>query len=218
VTGCAIHTVDIAAQAPDLAVLTAEELDRGAGFVAESARRQFLVARSALRHILAAELACDPRSLRIAQGEHGKPYLPDHRSLAFNVSHCASHAIIAVADAEVGIDIETTRVLEDLDGLIDQTLTDAEREAVGDGSLSARSLAFLRLWTAKEAVLKALGVGLSQPLRAIEVVSSIPALSGVPMDACLHGLDAPSGTVASLAVKGRPCRIGEPRAWSFIAR
>ena len=80
---------------------------------------------------------------------HGKPFLKD--GPFFSISHCKDGIAVAVDDAPIGIDIESIRhVTEDL---IERTMNEHEREGMEDR-------AFTRLWTRKEAIVKAEGVGI----------------------------------------------------------
>lgn len=110
------------------------------------------------------------------QGPHPSP-LPVYD---FSVTHSGALVGVAVCrDGEVGLDVE--ECLDDGDGQVDDDggfdVDSAARVALSDAELAAlyarpateRRRAFLRTWTRKEAVLKALGVGLGAPLRELEV-------------------------------------------------
>jgi 4'-phosphopantetheinyl transferase len=139
------------ARVPELeALLSEDERERAAG-LADGAR--WVVARAALRTVLARELAVAPGELRFALGPHGKPELPG-AELRFNLSHSGDRAVIAVAGVEVGIDVERTARRS---RAIERTLTAGERDAIGDAD---RHVELLRIWCRKEALAKAIGGGL----------------------------------------------------------
>ena len=86
--------------------------------------------------------------------EHGKPCIPG--GPYFSISHCKEGIAVAVADEPIGIDIEGIRHADE--ELIRRTMNEEERLWVtGDGLRDRR---FTRLWTQKEAVVKAIGTGI----------------------------------------------------------
>lgn len=96
-------------------------------------------------------------------GEHGKPFLPGHPDVHFNLSHCREAAICALSDRPVGVDIESIR--EYNESLARYTMSDAELRQI---ELSPRpALEFTRLWTMKEAVLKLTGEGLRTDMKTV---------------------------------------------------
>lgn len=84
--------------------------------------------------------------------EHGKPYLEG--GPYFSISHCKAGIAVAIDDAPIGIDIETIRHANE--DLIERTMNEQER--VGIRELGMRE--FTRLWTQKEAIVKAEGTGI----------------------------------------------------------
>ena len=111
------------------------------------------------------------RGLRLAFGleclpsftynEHGKPFLPDHPEIHFSISHCKEAVGCLVSDSPCGLDIECIRPVKE--GLVRHTMNSQEVETIF--SSACPSLAFTRLWTQKEAVLKLKGTGITDDLR-----------------------------------------------------
>lgn len=132
-------------------------------------QRKFAVARSSLRQILARYSQQRPADLVFDYGPYGKPFLTEHSSLLFNLSHSGDYALCGVARKMVGVDIEQLRVMDRLDGLIRRCLAPSEQQALANISPGNQSTAFLEYWTCKEAYLKATGQGISEALTAIEV-------------------------------------------------
>ena len=81
--------------------------------------------------------------------EHGKPYWEN--GPYFSISHCKQGIAVAIDDQPIGIDIEAIRHA-DAD-LIERTMNEEERVGMDDRK-------FTRLWTQKEAIVKAQGVGI----------------------------------------------------------
>lgn len=140
--------------------LDANEHARCAGFAFERERRRFTRTRTALRRTLSRELGIAPQRLELTSGPFGKPLLLGPRQVAFNVSHSAELALIAVGSNvdSVGIDVESYRSLSDATEMAASYFSAAERSALAVARDPA--LRFLEIWTRKEAAIKALGLGL----------------------------------------------------------
>ena len=95
--------------------------------------------------------------------EGGKPYIEGRPDIHFNLSHCREAAICAIAPHAVGVDIESVRPLRE--AVARYTMNDGEMEQI----LTAKhpGLAFTRLWTKKEAVLKLTGEGIRGDLKEL---------------------------------------------------
>jgi 4'-phosphopantetheinyl transferase len=155
----------------DLGPLTEEELARGGRFKMERVRRQFLVARANLRWVLAGYLGVPAGDVRFAYEPSGKPVLhPLHASrLHFNVSHSEGLALYAVTlRGRVGVDVELWRTIPDAQAVVERFFTPGEGVQFLALPEAERQSAFLRAWTRKEAVLKAIGRGV-QSLDECEV-------------------------------------------------
>lgn len=138
-------------------------------FVSDRHRTRFTAGRGAVREILAGYLGRDPRGLRFERGPFGKPRLAD-QAVQFNFSHSEARGVLAVArEGRIGVDVEHVRDWRDLRELEALCFTRSERRELERLSDDARLRAFFRLWTRKEALLKAAGVGLSRPLTELEV-------------------------------------------------
>jgi 4'-phosphopantetheinyl transferase len=156
-----------------LATLASEERARADEFRFERPRRQFIITRSALRVLLGHYLAEPPKDIRFTFEGMGKPRLPAKYAAAdlrFNVSHSGDLALIALTrGCDVGIDVEQLRSVAHLEQIARRFFHPAEVDAVLAAAPDVRSRAFLRCWTAKEAVLKAYGSGIAGSLDAFQV-------------------------------------------------
>lgn len=90
----------------DDALLSGDERERAARFRTPELSRRFAACRCLLRRVLGDALGVEPGSLRFASDPHGKPGLPQHPRLHFNLSHCDDRVAVVVADGPVGIDVE----------------------------------------------------------------------------------------------------------------
>ena len=149
-------------------MLNSEELERAARFRVEGAARRFVVARAVLRSLLGLATEVDPAEVVFAYGEHGKPRLAAGGP-SFNASDSGDFVAVGLASAELGIDVEVVRPLARRERLALRICTERELEAFETIPEAERDAAFLRLWTCKEAALKAVGTGLSGGVRNIEI-------------------------------------------------
>lgn len=143
------------------------ELDRMARFRFAVDRDRFILGHGLLRSLLGQYLERDPSLIRMARGPYGKPYL-ERKSLRFNLSDTKDAVLIAFAtDMELGADIET--MTRDVDHLAVSNHYFTAPEIAGIGLALDPKRRFLELWTRKEAVLKASGVGIMDDLRILRV-------------------------------------------------
>ena len=146
----------------ELAVLSAHERQRAERFVFPRDSRRFRAAHVALRLALAERIGVNAGAIRFVEGPFGKPAIEGEPACAFNLTHSGDVALIALADgAEIGVDAEVMRVVDDATALARRHFTTAECAQLEHAAESQRDLVFLRCWTRKEACLKAIGSGLS---------------------------------------------------------
>lgn len=141
------------------AVLAPRELERAARFRFELHRRRYIVAWAGLRSLLGTLLGQAPGKLPLAYEPAGKPVLPG--GPAFSLAHSENCLLIGIAgNGRLGVDIELRRPVPDTMSLARGNFSDEELRALAVLPPEHRSAAFLRVWTRKEALLKAVGTGL----------------------------------------------------------
>lgn len=115
--------------------------------------------------MLCERLPCTNEELRFVALEHGKPAAFVGKtpvSASFNVSHGGNHGLIAFApQGRLGVDIEERHLRHDPDGEIRKVFTPDEQDALASAAGELKTRLFFKLWTLKEAVIKALGTGFS---------------------------------------------------------
>ena len=172
--------VEACEHAQDRAALIPQELARADRFLRERDRLRFARARRALRDVLARYLRAQgalpqgggARQVALLTEHRGKPCLAPHqRCLEFNLSHSDALAVLLVGPrGALGVDVERVDPTRDVEGIARYAFAPGERQALlALGDEAARRAAFFRVWTRKEAYLKALGLGLSVPLDSFEV-------------------------------------------------
>lgn len=200
------------------------ERDRAGRFVNPDVGERFRCARGLLRHVLGRRLGLPARDLRFAVEPGGRPYLESasgETPPAFSLSHSHDCIAIAIADAgPIGIDVEKRRAGTPMDAIIRRFFKPAEHEAWEALPEAERKPAFLRLWTRKEAILKALGLGLTGLEKltiSLEdgVLRPVLTLDGDPQAParwwCTSWIPAP-GYLATLAATGAPAPF-HPHLW-----
>jgi 4'-phosphopantetheinyl transferase len=152
------------------AILTADERERGRAFVFEKNRHEHLVTRALCRGVLGRALDADPKSLAFRRNEYGRPELSPASDLRFNLTNTVLLVACAVARGhEVGVDAEPATRADDILGVAESVFTTAELDALTALDVGARRERALKLWTAKEAYMKARGMGFSLPPEKFEL-------------------------------------------------
>lgn len=143
-----------------VAVLSPEERARTARYRSAADARRYSVGRGWLRHVVAAASTVPPAEVRLSPGP-GKPRVAEGTGPCFNLARAGELVVVALSGCEVGVDVEPwERGAAALDAVAVACTAD-ERDALSRVSPAWRAEAFLALWTAKEAYLKATGSGLA---------------------------------------------------------
>ena len=149
--------------------LNKSEQQRAARFIDPKHGRNFTLVRGLLRHWLACYLNQKPESIVFRYNKHGQPSVDNLNSehFYFNISHSADMAAFAFGRNRVGIDIEMVKSMKNLDAMTRHIAHPKEYAEFQHLSEPEALDAFFRLWTRKEAFIKANGQGLSMGLRSI---------------------------------------------------
>lgn len=157
------------------AVLSPVERRRADAYRSASDARRFSAGRGWLRHVLGAVLGLDPAAVPVSEGP-GKPRLLGAGPHRFNVSHAGDLAVVAVASFEVGVDVEDARSGRRWSDLAPVACSPGEAAALAELPEGEQEEAFLAVWTAKEAYLKATGEGLAVPPERVVVGRPAPGV------------------------------------------
>jgi 4'-phosphopantetheinyl transferase len=158
-----------------LSLLDGAELEALGRAKAPQRRRELLFGRATLRRLLASYAGAGAGEVLIWRDANAKPRarLEDCRPVpSFNVSHSGDVLAIALCrHGDIGVDVEQTdgRLAIDLEGIARSQFAQAEYAVLMRSPPQQRLEAFYRIWTLKEAILKATGVGLYHPLNQIDV-------------------------------------------------
>ncbi len=199
-----------------ISCLSVEETARAARFHFARDRDRFVAGRMVQRIILAAYVNTAPDALAYSFNKAGKPSLQNgkHKStITFNFSRSGGHALLAVSmRREIGIDLEAVRDKPSLDLVAKDHFAAGERAGLAALEKALWLEAFYCCWTRKEAVVKALGDGLTAPLQTFEVSvdprkpAQLLSMNGsveAAQNWTLTGFRPVEGHWAALAIKGR---------------
>lgn len=186
--------------------LSADERARAAAFRVAGKKDRFIVAHAGVRSILGREIGRPPAEVEFRHGPNGKPELLGLRDVRFSLSHSHDVAVLAVGRGfEIGVDVERLRHVDDVDRIAKRFFAESESQMVDRASGEIRDRLFMRLWTCKEAYLKATGDGLSRPLADVVVtlghggeVENLRTAAGAQLGASVHAFDPAPGYAGAL--------------------
>ena len=190
--------------------LSRGEKDRASRFHRAEDRALFALTRGTLRCLLSAATGVSAEEIGFAEGPYGKPCLAGTHGPHFNVSHSGCWALIGFSGSrDIGVDIECMRAAGGELDLARSFFSAAEYHSL-EGLTNAMLLSsFYKIWTCKEAVLKAHGAGITEHLKdfSVELTEDgyaihpepnccLPALSSV----VAHPVEVPEGYAGCYAL------------------
>ena len=217
-----LHLFDLDRPPTPLAALSAhlgdDERERAGRFRRSRDRDRFVAGRGLLRELLGRTLGTTPRTVPLATGPNGKPRLGGavDGSPTFGVSHSEHLLAISIridGRDPVGVDTELVDPVEAVSEVAERVFLPDEAARVVAAAAEGDWRAFHRYWTAKEAVLKALGTGFSLDPRALRIRTT----GGDTFEVEAASTEAPAlpprGVWMSVAVPGP----SEPRRSAIVA-
>lgn len=168
---CRVAVAENQHHAPRLwELLTGAEQQRARRYHAAADYHRFVIGRAALRLLLGGCLGLPPTALHFAPGDNHKPILATAPELHYNVSHSGNWVLIAIAAVAVGVDVEKINAQFPFEEVLEHSFSEPERMFIGRHP--AQPAAFYRLWTRKEAFVKATAQGIDADF------TRVPALDG----------------------------------------
>jgi len=195
--------------------LSADELTRASRFASAADSHRYITARAGMRSVLARFAGVSPAALIFRYSERGRPILaaPDMALLDFNLTHAGDVALLAISRGRVGVDVESLRRRPpDVMAVASRYFSPGELTSLTCLPPAARWRMFVTIWTRKEAVAKAIGVGLAA-LGEIEVgvaPDQPPRVVAAPGGAArwqLFHLESEDGMLGAVAVEGESKRL-----------
>ena len=178
--------------------LDPDELARADRYRRVTSRNQHVVGRAMARRLLG-DVKVAPQSIQFSAGQYGKPQVvkPAEAKQPFNIAHTDGLVLCGIADQEaelVGVDVEATDRRTSTE-LAERYFSEPEIDFLRIQPVEQQKYFFLRIWTLKEAFIKAIGTGLRTPLANF----------------AFEQIDSHSPTIRFLAPE-----LNDGRNWNFI--
>lgn len=188
-----------------LALLDKAESARASLFRGADDRESYIFAHAVLRLLIGHRLATDPAHVRFATGRFGKPRLAELGApVHFSLSRRPGVVALALGSAPLGVDVEVIRGGIDISGISQRFFGEAEQAFLdGDAGEGGRVSRFFSLWSRKEALVKAAGVGIDA-LALAGALKSQTVLADEQGDRrtyCLHQLPSAADLVLAMAIE-----------------
>ena len=180
----ATDALDAAAITAATSVLSEEERAQYRRFRVARDARDYAAAHALLRHALSATGGHPPAQWRFDKTAAGKPLLIGNSAdrASFSLSHTRDMVACAVASgAAIGVDVECVDRTVDPEAIAARFFAPAETAQIMTLEGEARRNRFFDLWTLKEALVKALGLGMAVSLDSLAF--TVGADRGIRVDA-----------------------------------
>ncbi len=157
-----------------LGLLDVKEKSKAVKFKFEKDLRTYIVSHGAMREILSLYLETRLRNIEFETNSYGKPFLRGgKKDICFNLSHSHELALLAITKSRrIGVDIEFIRPEFAAEAIAEHIFSPLEIEVLRNLPKALQTRAFFDCWTRKEAFIKAVGKGLSYPLKDFSVAFS----------------------------------------------
>jgi 4'-phosphopantetheinyl transferase len=157
------------------ALLAPEERERLRGFRFDQHRHEYLVTRALCRTVLSTYVGLSPRELRFRRNAYGRPQLDLAGDLQFNLSNTVAMVVCAVdRGRQIGVDVEPLSRADEILEIAASVYTPSERERLDRLEHDSRREDAVRLWTLKEAYMKARGMGMAIAPESIQIQIESP--------------------------------------------
>lgn len=192
--------------------LLEEELNLMKSIVHLPTLKQKMINRALLKYALFDRNKIQDNLVMLEYNERGKPLLKNYPNIHFNSSHSCNLVLIALTENyPLGVDVEFIHKSFDEDNIVKNFFSHAEYSSYKNLYLKS-SNPFFQFWTAKEAVIKALGKGLWEGNKVPEVIwkeecFSLKSESNILLDWSLVFLELHEEYSICLAINKQNVRI-----------
>lgn len=194
-------------------ILSTEEREKATRFMQEKHAIKYVCNHRFMRNVLATYLNIPAAEIRFNHTELGKPYI-ENSNLFFNLSHRNKYGLLAIfKDAEVGVDIEYIKELQDVATFSSYSFSEQEKAMIFKENKTNQDILFT-FWAFKEAFIKATGTGLSVDISKINLADFFcKEINKLPNDGSrlwtLKRLDGEEGYKAAFATTGQVDKLIE---------
>jgi len=153
--------------------LSDQEKTQAERFINNTLMDRYVLSHGLLRVLLSFYTDKNPQNIQYSVNQFGKPFLEDNDyQVQFNMSHSKDYAVYIIAlEDQVGIDIEWKDKDINIQEISELIFSSAEAIHFNQLPLEEKFHAFYDIWTKKEAIIKAIGQGLSYPIKTIEIMN-----------------------------------------------
>ncbi len=134
-------------------------------------KNRSIISKAIIKNIISNYLGLNIKQIIFSYNEFGKPVIPERINsfrLNFNISHSGDLGLIAITRKNlIGIDVEKMNELDQIDDIINLCFTETEKYMLSCLESTEKKEVFYKIWTGKEAFIKAIGKGFSFPLKNI---------------------------------------------------
>ena len=193
-------------------ILSIEERKKATRFIQEHHAVKYVCNHRFMRNVLGAYLNTPPSQIKFSHTPLGKPYI-ENSNLFFNLSHRNKYGLLAIfKDAEVGVDIEYIKELQDVVTFSSYSFSEQEKAMIFSGNKTNTEILFT-FWAFKEAFIKATGTGLSVDISKINLADFFDKEANVMPDDnklwTLKRLNAEEGYKTAFATTGKVGKLIE---------
>jgi len=160
-------TAHLKAIADYLLLLSPDELQRAGRYHHQKDRDRFTVSRGVLRNLLGRYLDMPATQVEFETTANKKPFVKNagNVQLHYNISHSGDYVLIAIASSALGIDVEQKDMSFPFAEVLVHSFSAGEIDHIQQSPMPVE--AFYKLWTRKEALLKATGKGIDDDMKLI---------------------------------------------------
>lgn len=149
--------------------LSKHEQNRASRFRFRVDHDLFVIGRYITRILLAYYTESTPQSVKITPDSFGKPTC--EKNLFFNISHSGDQLLLGFSNSEIGVDIERKDPSVHIEKIVESHFSKNEFQEIKNCTKGERADTFFQIWTKKESLIKAIGKGLSIPLKDFNVAN-----------------------------------------------
>ncbi len=203
-----VHVPDMLSQMETLqGLLSDRECEKADRFQRDADRQSSIVARGALRVLLAGYAGMAASEIKFDYSENGKPHVAGSE-VDFNVSHSGAWVVLAFGrDRSIGVDIEQIKREMDVTAIAERYYSPQEVEWVKKSH--DPHAVFFKLWARKEAYVKACGSTLFTELKRV----SVPLEDNVEKDGWIYHYLESGSKYAAAVVTDKP--LGSMPCYDF---
>jgi 4'-phosphopantetheinyl transferase len=149
-------------------LLPPEVCQAASRFKFQAGQQRKVLGELLLRALLYQDYQINPGEIQLSYTQKNKPYLRSHPGIHFNISHSGAWVVIAFSTAKVGIDVEKIKRVNL--NIARRFFSEDEKKQLFSFDAQEQTNYFFDLWTLKESYLKAVGTGLTKPLKSFTII------------------------------------------------